>query len=172
MESRESRISRGKSQEKMPGKQYKLIYPLRVCLITSRHAGKDNVMSASWVFPLSVDPPLFGVSVSGKRFSHELIRKGKAFGINIPGPEMEEAVIVCGTGSGRDMDKFAAARLDKEDGELVPLIRQCTASIECELVDERRTGDHVLFVGKAVRVVERFEDKGLYQAKGEGFVSV
>lgn len=153
-------------------KLYKLIYPMRVCLITSRHGGNDNVMAASWVFPLSMDPPLFGVSVSTKRFSYELISNGKAFGINLPTTEMEKAVAICGSESGRAVDKFAKAGLEKEEGGHVPLIKQCSASIECELVNEFRTGDHVLFVGKAVRIVKRFEAKGLYQAREEGFISV
>jgi flavin reductase (DIM6/NTAB) family NADH-FMN oxidoreductase RutF len=153
-------------------KLYRLIYPMRVCLITSRHGAKDNVMAASWVFPLSMDPPLFGVSVSEKRFSHRLIREGKAFGINLPHSELEKAVVVCGTESGRDTDKFAKAGLTKDDGVRVPLIKQCPVSIECELVDEIKSGDHVVFVGKAVKVVKRFEAKGIYQARGEGFISV
>ena len=150
---------------------YRLIYPVRVCLITSRHGGRDNVMAASWVFPLSMEPPLFGVSVSEKRFSHELIRKGKSFGINLPGPDMEKAVVICGSESGRDADKFVKAGLVKEEGAHVPLIRQCAVSIECELVKEVRSGDHVVFIGKAVNVVKRFEAKGLCQAKGEGSAS-
>jgi flavin reductase (DIM6/NTAB) family NADH-FMN oxidoreductase RutF len=152
-------------------KIYRMLQPARVCLITSRHGGKDNVMAASWVFPLSMDPPLFGVSVSEKRFSHSLIRGGKAFGINLPDAKMEKEVVLCGTESGRDTDKFAKAGLVKEGGLHVPLIKQCPVSIECELVDEIRSGDHVLFVGKAVKTVKRFEAKGLYQSEG-GFVSI
>ena len=150
---------------------YRMLQPMRVCLITSRHKGKDNVIAASWVFPLSMDPPLFGVSISPKRFSHGIIEKGKAFGINLPGPELTAAVLVCGRKTGKDADKFAEAGLTKEEGEKVPLIRECSASIECEVVDSFETGDHIVFVGKAINVVKRFESKGLYH-KDESMVPI
>jgi flavin reductase (DIM6/NTAB) family NADH-FMN oxidoreductase RutF len=150
---------------------YQMLYPVRVCLITCRHGGKDNVMAASWVFPLSMDPPLFGVSVSPKRHSHRIIRESGAFGINLPGPELQAAVAACGTKSGRDADKFLEAGLAKEDGLRVPLIRECLASIECEVVGELEAGDHTVFIGKAVKTVKRKEGKGLYQSEN-GFVQV
>lgn len=152
-------------------KHYRLLYPARVSLITSRHDGKDNVMSASWVFPLSADPPMFGVAVAPKRYSYRLIKDGKAFAINIPGPELEAAVRLCGTESGKSKDKFALAGLTKEDGVKVPLIKECAASIECELVDEFRAGDHMILVGKAIKIVKRKESKGVYQSES-GFISV
>ncbi|MCI0504411.1 flavin reductase family protein [Candidatus Micrarchaeota archaeon] len=151
---------------------YRMLYPARVCLITSRLNGKDNVMSASWVFPMSMDPPLFGVSVSPKRHSHGMIRGGRAFGINLPGPELLQAVKACGTISGRDgIDKFLDAGLTKEQGANVPLIRECLAGIECDVVQEIEAGDHTVFVGKAVNVVKRKEGKGLYQS-ADGFVEI
>jgi flavin reductase (DIM6/NTAB) family NADH-FMN oxidoreductase RutF len=150
---------------------YRMLYPMRACLITSRHEGKDNVMSATWVFPVSMDPPLFGVSLSPKRHSFGMVRNGKAFGINIPSSEMEAAVRLCGSKSGRDCDKFAEAKLTKEEGIRVPLIAECPSSIECELVDSLEMGDHTVFVGKAVKTVRRKEGKGIYQS-ADGFVPV
>ena len=152
-------------------KLYHLLYPMRVCLITSRAAGKDNIMAASWVFPLSFEPAMFGVSVSPKRYSFDLIRKGKAFGINIPDPALKEAVMICGTKSGKETDKFVEAKLTKEEGKHVPLIKECPVSIECEVVSEIASGDHVVFVGKAIDVKKRSGAKGLYQAR-DGFIEV
>jgi flavin reductase (DIM6/NTAB) family NADH-FMN oxidoreductase RutF len=153
-------------------KMYRLLYPMRACLITSRHREDDNVMTASWVFPLSMEPPMFGVSVSEESFSCDVIRKGKGFGINLPHPALQDATVICGRDSGRDTDKFEKANLTKENGVRVPLIKECPVSIECELVQEIKTGDHVLFVGKAIDVRKRFEAKGLYQVKGLEFMEL
>lgn len=150
-------------------KIYYLLYPMRVCLITSSYGKKDNIMSATWVYPLSFDPPMFGVSVSKKRFSYSLIKKGKAFGINLASPEMREAVLVCGRKSGEEIDKFREAKLMKEKGKKVVLIKESPASIECELVKEIQTGDHIVFVGKVINVIERRKSKGLYHAGGDSF---
>lgn len=153
-------------------RMYRLLYPMRVCLITSRNGDDENVMAASWVFPLSMEPAMFGVSVAEKRFSCDLIRKGRGFGINLPHAALEEAVAIAGRSSGKDMDKFEKAGLTKENGVRVPLIKECPVSIECELVDEIRAGDHVLFVGKAIDVRTRFEASGLYQVQGLEFMEV
>jgi flavin reductase (DIM6/NTAB) family NADH-FMN oxidoreductase RutF len=148
-------------------KPYRLLYPMKVVLISSSHGGKDNVMTACWCFPLSADPAMFGVSVSKKRFSHSLIDKSKEFVINVPDFGMIEAVKICGENSGRDKDKFMLARLTKEKSEKVsvPSIKECMTSIECKVVDSLETGDHILFVGEAVNFNERRQGKSIIQTK-------
>jgi len=138
-------------------KPYRLIYPMNVVLISSSAEGRDNVMTAAWCFPLSAEPPLFGVSISPKRCSHSLIKKSGEFVINIPGAEFIEAVKICGENSGRDCDKFEISKLTKELSEKVaaPSIKECLASIECKVVDSFETGDHTLFVGEAVNIRKR-----------------
>jgi flavin reductase (DIM6/NTAB) family NADH-FMN oxidoreductase RutF len=153
-------------------KPYRLLYPMKTVLITSK-GEKENVMAASWCFPLSNQPPMFGVSVTEKRYSYETIREGKAFGINLADKGMESMVVGAGRSSGREMDKFAEFGIEKEYGELgIPLVKQSPASIECRLVQEIKTGDHVLFVGEAVNVVKRREAKCLYQKAGLEFIEI
>lgn len=152
-------------------KHYRMLYPARVCLISSRHGEKDNIMAASWVFPLSADPPMFGVGVAPKRFSYSLIKEGKAFAINLPVAGLEKAVDICGNGTGKDTDRFADAGLTREEGNKVPLIKECSASIECELVDQLEVGDHIILVGKAINFVKRNDSKGIYQSD-EGYMSL
>lgn len=154
-------------------KLYRLLYPMRVVLVTSKYGKKENVMAAAWCFPISMDPPLFGVSISRKRYSHELISKGKAFGINLVGKEMEKEALLAGRSSGKEKDKFAEFCINKEYGNLgIPLLKDSYASIECKLVKEMDLGDHVLFVGEAVNIVRRKEGKGLYHAGEDKFIEV
>ncbi len=154
-------------------KYYRLLHPMRTVLITAAADGRDNIMTAAWCFPLSGNPPLFGVSLATKRFTYGLIEKGRDFALNIPGEGMEEAVRICGTTSGRDTDKFAEAKLTREKSKEIaaPSIAECSATIECRLENIIETGDHVLLVGKAVNVVKRREAKGVYQ-KGSDLVVV
>ena len=154
-------------------KLYHILYPMRVVLVTSKYGKKENVMAAAWCFPLSMDPPLFGVSVSRKRFSHELISKGKAFGINLADGKMKEEALGAGRPSGKERDKFAELGIEKEYGKLgIPLLKDSPVSIECRVVEEIEAGDHVLFIGEAVNVVKRREGKGLYHARGDRFIEV
>jgi len=152
-------------------KLYRMIYPMRVVLVSAGAEGKDNIMTAAWCFPLSMDPPMFGISMTRKKFTYELIQKSKKFAINIPGEDLKEETIFCGRNSGRDVDKFS--KLTKEEGKTgTPLVKECLSSIECEFVDELETGDHVMIIGKAVNVVKRKEGKGLYHLGGDELLSV
>jgi flavin reductase (DIM6/NTAB) family NADH-FMN oxidoreductase RutF len=153
---------------------YKLLYPMRIVLITTRSGKKDNVMAAAWCFPLSFDPPLFGVSISPKRHTFSLLQGAKSFGINLTAPGMDDAVLVCGRNSGKDMDKFTKSGLIKEEAKKIncPLIKESHISIECELIDTIKTGDHSVFVGKAVNVIKRKEAKGLYQSASGEWITV
>ncbi len=154
-------------------KPYRALYPLRVVLITSKSGAKENVMAAAWCFPISMEPPLFGVSISRKRFSHGLISNGRAFAINLVDAKMKEKAIAAGRSSGKERDKFAEFSIAREYGKLgLPLLKDSPASIECKLVNEIELGDHVLFVGEAVNIVERRKAKGLYHAGGDDFVEV
>lgn len=155
-------------------KLYRLLYPVRIVLITSRGKDssgeeKDNAMAAAWCFPLSGDPPLFGVSVAGSRLTHSLIGEGKCFGINLVSPKMKEDTLFCGTHTGKDSDKFSKIELEKVEAEKIdcPMIGDSPVGIECRLVDTFETGDHFLFVGEAVNVVRRGKEKGVYQAGDE-----
>ncbi|MDD5340658.1 MAG: flavin reductase family protein [Candidatus ainarchaeum sp.] len=154
-------------------KPYRFLYPMRVVLITSKYGDRENVMAAAWCFPVSMEPPLFAVSVSRKRFSHELISKGRAFAINLVDAKIREKAVAAGRSSGKDRDKFAELSIAREYGKLgMPLVKDSPASIECKLVKEIELGDHVLFVGGAVNIIERRKAKGLYHAGGDDFVEI
>lgn len=132
---------------------YRLIQPGVVALITSRHLDKTNVMPASWVAPVSYDPPCIGVAVSPAHLTHDLIRRSEVFALNIPGRPLAEQVDRAGRSSGRDVDDklaelgLTAAEADEID---VPLIEECLAHIECGLVEAVTLGDHVWFVGQVL----------------------
>jgi len=153
-------------------KIYRLLYPMRVVLITANNEGKENIMPAAWCYPLSAEPPIFGVAIAKKRFTYELIHKSKYYAINLASPEMKDGVKICGSKSGREIDKFALSGWKKEDGKKVVLIAESPTSIECEVIDEYEIGDHVIFVGKAINIVKRREAKGLYHRGGDDFVVV
>lgn len=154
---------------------YHLLYPAGLVLVTSADAnGKANIITAAWCCPLSFDPPMVGVSIGKTRYSHQLIGKGKEFVLNTPGEGMETAVMVCGTTSGRNVDKFAEAKLTAEKAKFVksPLIAECISSIECKVEKEIDCGDHTFFIGSVVAVHKRKEGKRIYDTGGRKFVSL
>ncbi|MDI3502349.1 MAG: hypothetical protein PWR13_900 [Archaeoglobi archaeon] len=129
-----------------------LLYPKSVVLVTSKAGEKENVLSVAWHMPTSHEPPLVLISIAFHRFSHELIKKGGEFVINVPPKELLPAVELCGSVSGRSIDKFEKAGLTKIPSKKVspPSIKECIAHVECRVVDSFITGDHEVFVGEVV----------------------
>ena len=131
---------------------YRLIACGPVTLVTSFYKGDMNVMTASWLAPVSYRPILLGLSVHQATLTHELIKKGQEFAVNIPTHELIKQLRYCGTVSGRDQNKLKVTGLHEEGPQHVRpvLIRECIAHIECAVVDAFSPGDHTLFVAEIV----------------------
>lgn len=125
-------------------------YPAVVVVIGVSGAGRDNFMPAVWHGGLSFDPPLFGVGVSPKRFSYELLREAAAFRVSFHPFEQAALIQRLGSVSGRDLDKVSAFGLEVVRGRAleVPLLGGFYAAYELEKGSELQTGDHTLFVGR------------------------
>jgi flavin reductase (DIM6/NTAB) family NADH-FMN oxidoreductase RutF len=136
------------------GKAYRLIYPRPVVLVSciDPETEKPNIITIAWAVPLSINPPMVGILIAPKRYSHELIERSKEFVINVPTMEILDKAIKCGKVSGRRHDKFSELGLTPKPGKIVktPSIEECVAHIECKLVNQVATGDHTLFVGEVV----------------------
>ena len=132
--------------------KYSHHYP-RVALIVTVHArGRDNAMTAAWHSSISVNPPLFGVSIAPKRFTLELILEAKEFGVNFMPIEKVELIASIGGFSGREGDKFLRWGIEKEKPlkTPVPVLKDAYACYECKLMDYITYGDHVWVVGEIV----------------------
>ena len=129
-------------------------YPRLAAVVTARGKGKDNAMTAAWHIPLSFSPALYGVSVSPKRFTYQLIVESKEFGINFLPFEAAELLASVGGCSGQEVDKFQRFNIVREKSEKmdVPLLADDYAAYECRLVDDREYGDHRLLVGEIAAV--------------------
>jgi flavin reductase (DIM6/NTAB) family NADH-FMN oxidoreductase RutF len=151
---------------------YKLLYPKQVILVTSQSGGKKNIITLTWHCPLSFKPSLIGISVGKTRFSHSLISDGREFVISIPTEGMMDKVLLIGSKSGKDTDKFSAAGLTPLQGEVVapPLIKECPVNIECKVVADFDVGDHTLFVGEVVAAhASKSDDRLLFDMGGRNF---
>ncbi len=140
-------------------------YPKLATIITSRWKGKNNAMAVAWHAIVSMNPPQYGVSISPKRFTHNLIKSSGCFAVNfVPGDEADLVAAVGGC-SGRDIDKFDAFGIETVPSlEVdVPLIKTAYAALECKLVSTQNCADHDWFVGQ-VKVTHysrnAFDDEG------------
>ena len=151
-----------------PNMAARLLEPGPLALLTSRHRSDENVMTQSWMLPLSLDPAIIGVAIHPTRLTHEYVGRSEFFGLSIPTADLLSAVHRCGTESGRDGDKFARANLRPVDALEIdaPLIEECVAHIECGVIERMSFGDHDLFVGEVLAVQaeeESFKERWLVE---------
>lgn len=139
------------------------LYPMRTFLITSGTLEKPNVMTADWVTPLSLDPPLLGVAIAHQRYTKKLVDEYKEFVVAVPTIELLKDVWIAGTVSGAKVNKAEKLSVTFVPSKKVkaPSIKECQANIECRVYKEVETGDHVFYVGEIVEVTsgDAFKDK-------------
>jgi len=126
-------------------------------LLTSCADGRVNTMTISWgMLGIEWNYPLFITVVREGRFTRSLLDKNGQFTINIPRADSPmKALAVCGTKSGRDIDKIARLGLTLVDGEevSVPAIKEFPLTLECKVAAiEHGTGGFRV-VGEIVNVI-------------------
>ncbi len=146
-----------------------LLHPYNTSLVTCCDAeGNPNIITIAWLTPVSVSPPLVGMSIGPSRFSYGLIRQTGEFVINVAPYDIAHQVLFCGRRSGRDVDKFAETGLTPLEAQNVrpPIIKECIAHLECRVVQDIEAGDHHIVVGEVLAAYTNrgiLEDNGLYR---------
>ena len=128
-------------------------YPKGIFIAIAKDAnGKCNPVTAGSVMYVSANPSMFAVSLSPTHHTTAAIRHSKEFVIALPSEGQAEETMLYGTRSGRDTDKFAVANAKTEPAHKIDcvLLSDAVANYECKLVDEVKTGDHVVFAGEVV----------------------
>jgi len=139
------------------------LYPLRTYLIVAGTIDRPNPMTADWVVPLSFNPQLLGVAIGKKRYTRKLIENQKDFVVSVPTIELLRDVWTAGTVSGANENKAEKMSVTFIPSKKVkaPSIKESQANLECRVVNEVETGDHIFFVGEIVSVIhgDAFENE-------------
>ncbi|MDI6806524.1 MAG: flavin reductase family protein [Candidatus Aenigmarchaeota archaeon] len=137
------------------------IFPRAVALIvTISKDGEPNVMTASFLMPISFEPKYLAFSITPTRHTFKNLKEVKEFTFNICDESMLEEAKICGSYSGRDTDKFKLAKLEKESSSQVkpPLLKKSPVSFECRVEGMKEFGDHWLVVGRVLKEHVREEE--------------
>ena len=100
-------------------------------------AGKANVMTIGWGSIGSIwSMPVWIVLVRPSRYTYQCIGQSGCFTVNVPTRDMSGVCEVCGSKSGRDVDKFGACDLTAEEAASVaaPIVGECPIAYECRVV--------------------------------------
>ena len=107
-------------------------------LLTTKDGEKVNSMTIGWGH-IGVEwrRPVFVVYVRSSRYTRELLDKNREFTVNIPVGEVDREIIsVCGTDSGRDVDKIEKLGLTlvASDHVAAPGIKELPLTLECRVI--------------------------------------
>jgi len=106
-------------------------------LASTDRSGASNVMTIGWgTVGIIWGKPIFVVLVRPSRYTYQFIEDSGVFTVNVPTEEMREWVAVCGSRSGREMNKFAEYDMATSPGQTVGAVTidACPMVYECKVV--------------------------------------
>ena len=107
-------------------------------LLTTKAKGKVNTMTIGWgTLGIEWGKPIYTVFVRESRHTKNMLEENGEFTVNVPMGQVDKNILaVCGTKSGRDMDKIAQLGLHLEEPETisVPGIRELPLTLECKVI--------------------------------------
>lgn len=120
-----------------------------VTIVTTRDkAGSPIGMTASSFNTVSLDPPLILWSIGRKAYSYPAFAEAEHFAVHVLGNEHQEW-----------SNRFGRASEEKFDGltvseglGTVPLLSDCPARFECSVEHRYEGGDHMILVGRVLRM--------------------
>lgn len=136
--------------------KFQHFYPYSVAIVGARSEDRINYMACAWHTALSFNPPLFGVLIAKKRFTHQVVSEAKEFTVNFISNNMAKLSSQMGRKSGSEMDKIKEFQVSLSPSKIIqsPVLEEAYVSFECKLVDIRAYGDHDLFVGQVLAIHE------------------
>ena len=107
-------------------------------LLTTKAEGQVNTMTIGWgTMGIEWGRPMFVAYVRESRYTHEMLERSGEFTVNIPVGAVDSKILgVCGTKSGRDMDKIQELNLTLEEpmNISVPGIKELPLTLECKIL--------------------------------------
>jgi flavin reductase (DIM6/NTAB) family NADH-FMN oxidoreductase RutF len=118
-----------------------------LCTVTDKKA-KNNVITLGWgqIGPAYRFHPVFIIAVSPLRYSWRFLEDIPEFVLAVPDDPLKDAAKICGSISGRDVDKFKAAGLTQVKSRYVkaPSILEAPINIECRIYNRIEPPHYIL----------------------------
>ncbi len=126
-----------------------LTSPNPVSLVcTEKPDGSTNLATVSWWTYLSFNPGMIAYAMAKTSYSGEMVRDNKKVILTIPGKEIDDAVMGCGSTTGRDTDKASqfGIELAEVEGSTIKIPVHSSVAIQCSLKEYHEVGDHYLYI--------------------------
>ncbi|VEG13460.1 flavin reductase family protein [Moraxella cuniculi] len=133
-------------------KFYRLINHGATTLISAKHKGVENVMSASWVCPLDYSPNAkLTVVLDKSAYTRTLVEQSGLFAVQIPMVKQVDVVMAMGQSRKDNPHKIDNIPLFYQENFDVPLVAGCAGWIVCRLIRNLdNEQNHDLFIGEVL----------------------
>lgn len=111
-----------------------ILNPLPVALVGTLINGRPNYLVIGYISPFNFGKHVF-FSLYKERHSWLGIEKNKTFSVNVPSSKLMKEVQICGSKSGRDIDKSQLFHNFYGELKTAPMIRECPFNMECKVSD-------------------------------------
>ncbi len=125
--------------------------PSGLYVLGSRAGGRRNLMTLNWATQVATEPKLLAVSVEESAVTHQLIRDGQVFTLNVLARADRAAVrrFVKPLEDGGDPADLAGFAVH-EAATGAPVLDIAVAWLDCRVHQEVPCGSHTLFLGEVV----------------------
>ena len=150
-------------------KASKLTSPNPVTIVcTQKPDGGTNLATVSWWTYLSFHPNMIAYAMAKTSYSGEMVRSNKKVILTIPGVEIADAVMGCGSTTGKNTDKVAkfGIEMQKVPGSEIQIPLHSRVAIQCNLKEFIETGDHYLYICNVEQVYGNEQEEAVYAWNG------
>lgn len=147
----------------------KLTSPNPVTVVcTEKPDGTTNLATVSWWTYLSFHPGMIAYAMAKTSYSGEMVRNNGKVILTIPGAEIAEAVLGCGSTTGRNTDKAErfGIELASVPGSSIRIPVHSRVAIQCRLKEYHEVGDHYLYICDVDRVYGDESEEALFAWNG------
>ena len=125
------------------------LYPLPTILVGALVDERPNYLVIGYICPFAFGRYIF-FSLYKKRHTRAGIHQNWTFSVNVPNEDLVDRTHLCGSKSGRDIDK--STLFDNYYGVLrtAPMIRECPINMECEVTEIIDRGDCEGVIGRVI----------------------
>ena len=135
---------------------------------TEKPDGSTNLATVSWWTYLSFTPNMIAYAMAKTSYSGEMVRNNRKVVLTIPGTEIANAVMGCGSTTGRDTDKAAKfdIALANVEGSSIQIPAHSRVAIVCSLKEYHEVGDHYLYICDVEQVYGDESEEALFAGNG------
>ncbi len=135
---------------------------------TQKPDGSTNLATVSWWTYLSYNPNMIAYAMAKTSYSGEMVRQNKKIILTIPSEKIADAVMGCGSTTGRNTDKIGKFGIKMQEvvGSDIRIPAHSALAIVCNLKEYIETGDHYLYICNVEKVYADEQEKAVFAWNG------